>query len=347
MKPGTGHSEKGRPVLRRRGGFAVLTVIFIIVTFAFLGMAAVAILGRTSEAVMEEYRSQQAFHVAEAGVASIAKTLSTDSDWSDSASAGQNFGPGSFSVVFAVKTADTATVRSTGTVDGISRMVQQAFTRGGGSSAFKHVLYTESSVSAGGSSTGIITGDVEAGTTITTSGGVTYDGDLDANSTTVDVPTPVWTYWSAAATTTIVGNHNFGAGTYNGIYYVTGDVSINQNVTLNGTLVSRGKVTINGNPVITITATDPNPAIICEDNLIINGTQGLTVAGYIVTLGSATVTGNSDMVLAGGLVAVGAIAFSGNTDVAFTHVEPTGTVPGFTGGETEGSILYGEWREVY
>ena len=101
-----------------RQGFAILTVIFIMVTFAILGMGAVALLTGSSKMMTDEYLSDQAFHVADAGVQYTAKQLDADTDWSDNAGFTKNFGPGSFTITFVAQTATTATIKSAGTVGG-------------------------------------------------------------------------------------------------------------------------------------------------------------------------------------------------------------------------------------
>lgn len=327
-------------------GFATITVVFLIVGFALLAGAALAVLAGFSDMMADEYRSQQAFHVADAGISDTAQQLVDDTDWSDNTGFTKSFGPGSFTISYVAQTQTTATIRSDGTVGGITRSIQQSLTKGGDPVAFDHVFYTESYISAGGSSTGTVNGDMQAGGTIETTG-VVFNGDQDASNPASDVPTPDWSYWLGVATTTVSGNQNFSSGTYSGIYYVSGNVGIQSDVTINGTIVARGKISISSGSNVTITATDPNPALISENFESFTGGGNITINGWCVTLGTFSVNGTAPFTLNGGVAAVGNIGIGGNADLAINYVAPGSTVPGFIGGETEGAIISGTWEEMH
>ena len=66
----------------KKRGFAVLTIIFIVIVFSLLGMVSASLLSGAAERMSDEYHSQQAFNVAEAGVAYAVKQLAADADWS-------------------------------------------------------------------------------------------------------------------------------------------------------------------------------------------------------------------------------------------------------------------------
>lgn len=334
--------------LRPHEGFAVVTVIFILTIFASMGMAAVALLSGSAKRIGDEYRSQQAFEVAQAGVFYTAKTLASDADWSDNAGFTKNFGPGSFTISFPSKTATTATIQSDGTVGGITRSIRQGVTKGGGEVAFTKAFYTESDITMSGSSSGEIDGDVSAGGAINDSSAVTVTGDQQDGNTNANVPDPLWSYWQSVATTTISGGYNFGSGTYSGVYYVDGNVTFSKNVTLNGTLVARGSVTMTGNENITINAVSPNPAIIAEGAILFSGTSDVAINGWVITLSTLTMTGTTGVTAEGGFIAAGDITLTGNSDTEVTYVTPVpggGPVPGFTGGEVGNAVVFGLWSE--
>lgn len=329
-------------------GLAILTAIFMMVVFAFLGIATVAIITGSSQTSTDEYFSQQALFAADAGVAYTAKTLSTISDWSNETGFTKNFGAGSFTIAYVSKTATTATIRSSGTVGGITRTIEQQFEKGGGlSTAFENALYTSGNIVAEGSSEGDVSGPVSTGGSITGGGDLEFDSDPSQNDPNVSIPQPDWPYWQSQAENVVNGNHTFASGTYNGDYFVDGNVEFGANVTLNGFIAALGTVNFTGNSNININAVQPNPAIIAEGSVSFSGTSDVAITGFIFTLASLTMTGNSGIDVSGGMIAGGDITFSGNTEAEVVYAPVSGVVPGFSGGEGTEPIIFLQWQEVY
>jgi hypothetical protein len=333
-----------RPGVRQAGGFALLTVIFITVCFAVLGVSAVALVTGSAQMAGDEYRSQQAFDVAEAGLSYTARQLVSDGDWSDNQPFTKAFGPGSFSVAYISQQTSSAEVEVSGTVSGITRKVRQSFTMAG-TASFEDALYTTEDVLTQGSSAGVVTGPVTAGGIVDTEGGVIFDGEITENHAQAQIPTPDWSYWQLAADHVISGNYNFNSGTYNGIYYVTGNVQINANVVVNGSIISRGEIKTAGNANITVNAVAPHPSLLAEAGVTFTGTSNVVINGWVFSTGPITFTGNSDMVLTGGATAGGDITMTGNTDVVITYDPERAPSKGFDGGEP-GGLRTGTWREV-
>ncbi|HPQ81828.1 MAG TPA: hypothetical protein PLZ86_08935, partial [bacterium] len=260
------------------------------------------------------------------------------------------FGPGSFTVTFPSQTGSSAVVLSEGTVQGITRSIEVGLSRGGGSLAFTKAFQTEGDITMEGSTSGEIEGDILAGGDIDNSSSVVVDGDEESGSVEAATPEPIWSYWQSIATTTISGNYNFPSGTYSGVFYIDGNVTFSKNVTINGTVVSRGSVTLSGNENITITAVPPNPAIIAEGAVLFSGTSDVTINGWVITLSTLTMTGNTGVESNGGFIAAGDVTFTGNSDIDVSFVAPTSggeEVPGFIGLAGSSPILFGTWREVY
>ncbi|MFH0799332.1 MAG: hypothetical protein V2A66_04025 [Pseudomonadota bacterium] len=329
-------------------GFAILTVVFVMVVFAILGVATVSIISTSSQTAMDEELTQQAISVANAGVSYTAETLSGVADWSTQTGVTKTFGPGSFTTTITCADPCTSvTVRSDGTVGGITRSAQQSLTQGSGlADAFTDAFYSGNNISSGGSSSGVINGDVTAKGTVTAGGGLEINGATNQNDPDAAVPQPIWSYWQSVANTTISGSYTFPSGTYSGIYYITGDVGFSTNVTLNGTIATLGSVSFGSNSNIHITATLPNPAIIAGGSVTFTGTSDSTISGYIFTVSTLTMTGNSDVDVTGGMIAGEDITLIGNTDANVTFTSPGDTVPGFTGGEGAEPMTFGTWQEV-
>ena len=329
---------------RGAGGFSLLTVIFIVVVFGVLGTAAVALVTGSGSMLVDEYHSQQAFDVAQAGLHVVAKELVDDTDWSDNSTVTGTFGSGTFVVTYLDQTPKTAAVRSDGTVAGITISTSQALTAGG-IAAFMSAIYTEQNVNMTGSTSGDIYGGVSAGGGIDP-GDVVFHDEAASDNEDAAMPTPDCAYWQGIADYTIAGNFSFEAGTYDGIYYITGDVAIQSNVLLKGTIITRGKVTMNGSSNVTITATAPNPAILAEGTIKINGSANVNITGFVISLSDIMTTGNTDLTAVGGFVSAGDITLTGNTDIDLSYSDTYAPGDGFSGGEMS-EMTISDWREVY
>lgn len=330
----------------RNRGFAILTVVFVMICFAVLGVAAVSMIAGSSKMVMDDYQSAQAFGVAEAGVSYTAKQLEIVGDWSSLTGFTKMFGPGSFTVSFTNKSANSALVHVDGTVGNITRHIQQQLSSGG-YAAFNDAIYSVGSLSTGGSSSGTVTGPVTSGGSVNQGGGVVFTGgDVTPNEYGAAIPQPNWNYWQSIADHVISGSYTFGSGTYNGIYYVTGSVTINHDVTLNGMIVTLGSLSCAGNGNITINAPSGDPAILAGGSLSFTGSSDLAILGWVFSVGSATFTGNSNVNVNGGVTAGGSLDMTGNTDIGIAFNQGLAPNAGFSGGERSG-ITFGAWRETY
>lgn len=327
-------------------GFAMLTVVFVMVSFAVVGVAAVAMIAGSSQMVMDGYRSSQAFYVAEAGLEYTAQQLKADGNWTDNANFTKTFGPGAFTITYTNQTTDSALVQSEGIVAGISRRVSRQMTASG-FAGFEYGMYTPSDIIVGGSSAGTVNGPVSAGGTVGTGGGVNFNGDIEQHNSSAAIPTPDWAYWQNHATQTISGNYKFDPGTYNGIYYVTGNVQVTKDVILNGSIIARGSISTEGGQSvnITITAGAGNPALLAEGSISMAGSSHVNITGWIFSVSTVTFTGSSDINATGGVVAGGSITMTGTTNIDLTFNPALAPSAGFNGGE-RGSIVLGSWREV-
>ncbi len=216
---------------RSEQGFAIFTAIFIMVAMAIMGVGAVALISGGAQQMRDEYQSEQAFQVAQAGRAYVAAQLKSDANWSDNTDiASTAMGPGTFTVHYLTSpppTATTATVEVTGTVGGISRKIEQALSKGG-SRAFQNAVYIGCAnpsnpascpdFSMTGSGSVMINGDTAMGgdLTQTGSGSMNINGDAEMGggaSTT------------GSATTTINGDASIGNSSLGSGVTVTGTTS--------------------------------------------------------------------------------------------------------------------------
>lgn len=334
-----------------RDGFAIITVVAVMVVLSVFGAVSVSLIGSGSRGVEDEYSSELAFSIAQAGLEYVAAQLKGDGNWSNNAGFSKSFGGGSFTVTYTALTASSATAKVDGIVNGITRSITQNFSMsGGGFASLSYAIYTEGDISTGGSSSGSVTGDIAARGTITNDGAIVFDGEVSQDDEDVDVPTPNWAYWQGAANTTIFGNYTFNSGTYNGIYYVNGNVGFQNNVIINGTLVATGTITAAGNEHVTISSPPPNPALIAGNTITFTGTTDMAVTGWIYSGSQVRMLGNTDVVVNGGIGAVGNVEFSGNSDDVIVYMDEVHEHPpsGFDGGEmSDFQVAMGTWQEVY
>ena len=336
-------------------GFSLLTVIFVILATAITGTAVISLVSTSSQMIVDEHRAQQAFDLAQAGVSYTAQDLVGDNDWSDNFGETVYFGPGFFTIVYLEQTASTARIRSVGDVDGTTRTVEQEFTRGT-PAAFEDAIYTEDRFHVSGNSNVTVVGSVSTGGPVQVTGNsnVNMNGPVNEYDEDVSVPDVDWSYWKGASNHTILGNHTFNGGTYDGVYYVSGKVDIKNlsNFTLNGAIIARGKVHIVNTSNVTINAPQSNPAIVSEGQMQINNNSNVNISGWLFTLDRVHVTNVSNFDVEGGIVAEGEVMCTGNSNIDVRYDADRVPDIGFIGGEpgsgTGGStIMYGDWTEEY
>ena len=342
-----------KPMYTGSRGFSLLTVIFAVLVTAIAGAVVISLISTSAQMVVDEYRAQQAFDMAQAGISYTAQELAGDDDWSDNTGGTVNYGPGFFTSTFIEQTVSTATVRSVGDVDGTTRTVEQEFSRGI-PACFEGVIYTEDNFTATGGSDLSIEGPVATSGTVDVTGNASVDmpGPIDDNHAGADMPDVDWSYWKGVADHVILGDYMFGDGTYNGIYYVAGKTTIvsPSSFTLNGSIISRGMVQITTSSNVTITASGTNPAIVAESRIKIDGNTNVAIAGWLFTLGDFLMTSTQNFSLDGGIAAAGEIKMTGNSivdvDYALDRVPDVGFIGGEPGGDMgESSIVFGDWTE--
>lgn len=330
-----------------KNGFAILTVVFVMVVFAVLGTAVVSYVTTAGNEMMDEYQSEQAFAVGEAGLQYTAEELQNDTDWSGNTGTTKSFGPGSFTTSYLAQTVNTATVRSVGTVGGISRTMQQDFSSGY-PKAFSKGIYVNRNIDVNAGATGHVYGDVTAGQNINETAGVTFHNTIEENSPTASVPTPNWAYLQSIATNVISGNYTFASGTYTGRYYITGNATIRSNVTINGSIFTRGNVNSSNRSNITITATAPYPAVVAQNGATFNSVPNLNITGWIHGTTSVAFTNGATITLNGGISSGQDVLFSGGTSTVSLTYNPAymPSAAMFTGGEGGGLTLT-NWKETF
>lgn len=322
-----------------KNGVSIVATIGIMLILSVLAMAGVSLLGSASGLGMDYMQAQQAFYIAEAGKEWYLEQLQDDSDWSNNTNElPKAFGGGSFTITVSNASQNAINVISNGSLTGyesqpVQRVIEAGITRQALAEGYNYAIY------AGGK---IDTNNTE---------NLNINGNTKENQT--DFPSVDYSYYQSIASHVISGNYTFTAGTYSGIWYVDGNVSIDSAVTLNGTIVTTGNINMTGSDNIVVTATPPYPALVAEGNFLFQNASNITVAGLIYV--GANMSGNflsqraENINFTGTILIKGNFNLQGSKDVTITY-DPSilgNPPPGFSGGGGTGAVMTSAgWHEV-
>ncbi|MCM8779829.1 MAG: hypothetical protein NC914_01590 [Candidatus Omnitrophica bacterium] len=211
--------------MRRNSGFALMAALIILVLFAALGFVAVNLFFSDTRIAYDSLKSMQALYLAEAGLQYALENLSGDDDWSDNSDIAMNMtAGGSFNVHYLAKSQNSATLKLTGTKDEVSR---------------KFNINVERSPLAG---FGLLVGQ---------SIHEQQSKYREFPDFLEGAPMPFidLSFYESIADHKVSGNYTFTAGTYYGVWFINGNVSIEDNVTIYGTVIANGNVDIEGNHI--------------------------------------------------------------------------------------------------
>jgi len=319
-------------------GISVAGVIAIMLILSLLGIVGVSLLGSTSSLGLDYMQSQQVFYIAEAGREWYIEQIQADNNWSDNASSGdkgpKNFANGSFTITVSDCQTDSLDMVSTAVLTGYENQALQrvvsCHVERGIPDAFNYALYVGGNITSQGADNFTVTGEQAEGVT--------------------NFPSVNFFYYQSIADHVISGNHTFASGTYSGVWYVDGNVTVNSNVAINGSIISTGNIDMNHNENITITAVSPNPALIAEGNFQFQDSDHITITGLIYV--GANLSGNflmqkaEDINFTGSVLVAGNFNLQNSEDVNITYDESTldGLPPGLSGGSS--SVVASGWKEV-
>ncbi len=362
-------------------GLSIITAVIGLLVMSTIGSSLISVMTRSGKMVADEFISNQAFDVAQAGVQFAIKDLSTDSDWMDNygTTYSMNFANGSFAVSYPNASSNSIDVLVVGTVNSISHSISQTLEKSSGSGylSFDHAIYTEQDLTVSGQGELDVVGNVGVGEDVTASGQADVDitGDLSIDgdvyeSGQADVaisgedalefventtPDPDWSYWEGIADTVIEGNYTLGSGqdsnTFTGIIYIKGNAKISgqSTVTVNGTVICEDKFSLAGQSYIHVTPDAGNPAIVAGGDVQLSGqgTGAFNLNGWIYSSTEVNISGQADLNMVGGLIAKEDVTITGQGDYDITYGAGVGG-SGFTGGQAQtGTITVGRWEEVY
>lgn len=326
---------------RDKKGLAIVAAILIILIASVMGLTAASMLGTETSGILNYLNSQQAFFIAEGGFEYYAELLQNQaSSWTTPpvAPTDEDLGVGTFTITTANELDNDIDVTSTATVTSVTvgdtvRVVRAHIARSTTPDAYLYVLYAGSGINTTSAVNLSITGDQEpAGSYFPTVDFSYYQTNADPGQD-------------------ISGNHTFGSGTYSGIWYIDGNVTMNSNVTINGTVVTTRRITCSNKTNVTINPTSPNPALIANHNIGFSRSDTVTISGLVYAgadgTGAFDASRTEDLVFTGTIISPQEIDLSRSEDAIITYDNAilTSPPPGISGGS--GNITVSAWDEVF
>ena len=116
--------------------------------------------------------------------------------------------------------------------------------------------------------------------------------------------------------------------TYTGVYYIKGDVVIESNVTIYGTVVAEGDVNINATNVIIEAEGDSEeewnpvegyPAIIADGTINMDGMTNSSITGLVYATDDVKMDGTSGVTFEGGLIVGKDLAAKDGEDLSISY----------------------------
>jgi Tfp pilus assembly protein PilX len=346
-------------IKNERGIILTITVtvmaVLVLVTYTFMGM-----ISAQSRVVASGVKNSQALWLAEAGMEKYLYLLKTDSNYrTNTPDLSENLASGDYSVSAVYNSgSDIYTVTSTGTTGDLVKSVRQgaaivasaplleAFTKGMNTSVY--------SIKFQSTTGGVVNGDIACGWMIPGLDEITLNGTATEFSENI-FPSCDYDQYAAIADNVVSGPMTFLQNqTYSGIWYVTGNATIESGVTINGSVITRSNLQVSGSSGINITAGAGAPAIAAEGGIAGQSMSNSTINGLLYTNGAIAMQQNSGNTYNGAVVSAEEIRFMSSTNFTITNdTSLLQNLIGFSddgsgsGGGGSGSItLQNDWEEI-
>jgi len=333
-------------LIKNEQGIVLIAVILGMLILSIIGITMASLIQHQMTGSIAKMQSAQAFYVADGGFQFILKTeFDGDTNLSDNVSPtdppfGANaisLGQGKFWVEYSNPQFESIDVKVTAQVGDSVREVEASITRDG--FGFNAATIVDGNLTIA-TSDGTIVGDViftgenyNVDPNITVTGSIINDPDIIVP--TIDLPT-----YKAMTTTTHIGNLVLTNTTYTGDVRVTGNLIVNNSVTINGLMYVEGAVNINGSNMVvngtlvgegniniknnatdaTITAQPIDadhhmPAIVCQGTLSISA-DNTTIYGLVYTGQVGTISNISNFSITGTFISKNNTSISNITNLS-------------------------------
>ncbi len=330
-----------------------------------MGVVVVSLYGTDSSSALHYMHSQKAFFVAEAGIEYVIEKLHSDSSYRASpTTVTGDLSGGSFSV--AVSKADTTyTLVSTATTNIATRVVDREVDvepatgadayPGGVPEAFEYAMHSFGNHTKFKDSNITVNGNVAATNQVQDSGDPTINGDITENSS-VSAPFSVdMAGYRSIADTIESDGFLFTSGVTYGspgnelVYYIEGNVTIPDNVTIYGSVIADNNIFIQSSGV-TIDAASGYPALIADNNVHGNGLTNSTISGLIVADNNIDFDSLANTTINGTMLSDNNILTRSGDNYSVINYDPDIMINPpmyFPGYDPPILVTSGSWEEVY
>jgi len=337
---------------RREKGVVLILTFIIMTTLTAIVVAFLSLTSIQTKGSGYNIADSQALWLAEAGIQKAFYTLKNDASYQNSPTTiSGTLGGGTYSVS-CVKNANTYTFTSTGTVSSLNRKITQSVVVGSTPEAFEYSFHGAHDIDFGNSSGTVNGADISAIHNINHENKMHFGSGVDLiEGSTVATPTVNLSTYAALATKTVSGNKTFTAGTYTGIWYVTGKVTINDGVIFNGTIVAGDTIATQDNAKITLNPTASYPALITQTgkNITLKINES-TITGLIYCGNDFTIDGKDKVIAINGSLIAGHdmnLSNLDNTTITYNSNLFSNPPPGFSAnGGTVTISVQKDWNEI-
>jgi len=335
-----------------RRSVALLFVFMVMAALAALTFGFLYMTSSRLRVMAHDIAGTQAFWLAEAGLARAIYRLGSDSDFRDApATIEDSLGPGRYSVSI-IKDADTYTLSSTGTVGLDRRVIRRSViisdSQGGSypqgaPEAFSFCMHSFGNhTKFHNCVSGTVNGDIAASITVQDEEEITVNGEVtDASS--VDEPTPdplqvLFDGYSQIADHVQEGGFTFEEGqTYSGLYYINGGAQIEDNVTINGSVIASGNIDMNKVSGVAVDAAQGYPALVAGGNILAQKIDDVTFNGLIYAGNNAHFQNSGNLIINGTILSGNNTEFQNCADFIISYdpdiiVNPPPFFIGYEGG---------------
>lgn len=346
-----------------KGIVLILTFIIMItlttIIASFLFMVSVQTTGSGYDIA-----SHKALWLADAGLQKALYTLKNDTNYQTTPTTISNsLGEGTYSVS-ATKVGSIYTFTSTGTVLSLQRQIQVSASLT--SSVLARSIHADGSTVDFTGSTGVINANISCHVQVRNYGGLTINGTVTESYPMIN-PSLDFDYYKSLAQTagqSVTGSKTFQNGTYTGVWYVTGQVTIGDNAIINGSVFSDSSIQFAdraNNFQLTPSPLTNYPALVAKNNISTSATgapgsriglQNSTINGLVLAQNNITFDNFKDSTINGTVLAGSNFTMQDSSGVTVNYNENIfAPMPAtFTYTEnpqaTKTVILQKDWNEI-
>ncbi|MFH1645671.1 MAG: pilus assembly PilX N-terminal domain-containing protein [Candidatus Omnitrophota bacterium] len=361
------HNLNGRVLmLMNEKGFALISSIIIMVLLAALGAFSVSILSADIGIAVDSESSAKAFFIAEAGVQHLIYKIVNDSVYRESpVLITADFADGSFEANAVTEDNIEYTITSTGRVGEVARRTEQVIEISGvdgvGSytegvpQSFSYAMHSFGSHTKFKNSQITVNGNIGASNQIQQSSGITVNGDKISNSSVSSPFTINMAGYLSVADSIEDNGFVFSQGTTYGssgneeIWYITGNVIIEDNVVIYGSVIADNNIDIQASGIF-IDSASGFPCLIAGNNIQGDGLENATLNGLIAADNNVDFDSLTNVVINGVILADNNIQLRyGDADTVINYDSEiwSNPPPYFQGYSENKAVTLKEWDEIY